>query len=69
MQKKLIECFSCIHGRKVANKFLKTLNEMKVSSSSVFDMDEVRTNVFVIRGNVTKKDWIELDLESDFMRI
>ncbi len=34
-----------------------------------FDMDEVRTNVFVIRGNVTKKDWIELDLESDFMRI
>lgn len=68
MQKRL-ECFCYIHGRKIANKFLKTLNEMKVSSSSVFDMYEVRTNVFVIRGNVTKKDWDELDLSNDFMRI
>lgn len=55
MQKRFVECFSYVHGRKVANKFLKTLNEMKVSSSSVFDMDEVRTNVFVIREMLLKK--------------
>lgn len=64
----MIKCFSYVHGRKVANKFIKDLNELKSSASSSFTMDEVRTNVFVITGNVTMKDWKELDLESDFMR-
>jgi hypothetical protein len=69
----LIRCFSNVIGHKEAQEIITDLNQMKSSDSDEFyieysrDMDYKTTNSYTIVGNVTKKDWDNLDLESDFM--
>ena len=79
----LIECFSHVHGHKEAQEVVIDLNGMKSIGSDPFYIEYNKTQVseifgvlyyskndyYLIKGNVTEKDWDELDLESDFMAV
>lgn len=68
----MIKCFSNVIGHKEAQEIVTDLNAMKSIRSDPFyikyekDVD-YSDDSYTIVGNVTKKDWDELDLESDFM--
>ena len=70
---KLIECFSYVQGHKEAQEVVIDLNGMKSIGSDPFyieynkTQDYSKNDSYLIKGNVTEKDWDELDLESDFM--
>ena len=70
---KLIECFSYVQGHKEAQEVVIDLNGMKSIGSDPFYIEYNKTqdynknDSYLIKGNVTEKDWDELDLESDFM--
>jgi hypothetical protein len=67
----MIKCFSNVSGHKNAQEIVIDLNAMKSNKSDPFYIDYARSDMgddlYVIVGNVTKNDWNELDLESDFM--
>jgi hypothetical protein len=67
----MIKCFSNVSGHKNAQEIVIDLNAMKSNKSDPFYIDYARSDMgddlYVIVGNVTKNDWDELDLESDFM--
>ena len=71
---KLIECFSYVHGHKEAQQVVVDLNSMKSIDSDPFyieydkNQDYDENDSYLIKGNVTLKDWQQLDLESDFMK-
>jgi hypothetical protein len=71
----LISCFSFVHGHKEAQEIVTDLNQMKSIQSDPFYIDYDRTqdysknDSYLIKGNVTTKDWDDLNLESDFMVI
>jgi hypothetical protein len=69
MQKKLIECFSNVQGKKNAQEMLDELNGLKSSSSLPFIFAKDNGVDWLILGTVTEEDWVKLNLESDFMRI
>jgi len=69
----MIKCFSFVLGHKNAQELVIDLNGMKSNRSSPFyikynrDKDYSVDDSYLVVGNVTKKDWNELNLESDFM--
>jgi hypothetical protein len=69
----LIRCFSNVIGHKEAQEIVTDLNQMKSRGSDEFyieyskDIDYKTTNTYTIVGHVTRQDWDNLDLESDFM--
>jgi hypothetical protein len=67
----MIKCFSNVSGHKEAQEIVIDLNAMKSNKSDPFYIDygksDMGDDLYVIVGNVTKNDWNELDLESDFM--
>jgi hypothetical protein len=69
----MIKCFSFVLGHKNAQEIVTDLNAMKSNRSSPFyirydrDKDYSVDDSYLIVGNVTKKDWDYLNLESDFM--
>jgi hypothetical protein len=67
----MILCFSNVTGHKIAQEIMIDLNAMKSNGSEDFYIDYGRSDskddVYMIVGNVTKNDWDELDLGSDFM--
>ena len=67
--KKFIECFSYIHGKKEAKTMLDELNSLKSNKSLPFVFADNNGESWLIVGTVTNEDWINLNLESDFMRI
>lgn len=73
--KNLINCFSYVHGHKEAIELVTDLNCMKSTQSDPFYIDYDKTqdysknDSYLIKGNVTIKDWDFLNLEEDFMRI
>ena len=73
MQKEKINCFSFVHGHKNAQEIVTDLNSMKSAESDPFYIEYDRNkdyggdDSYCIRGNVTEKDWDELDLSSDFI--
>lgn len=72
---KLINCFSYVHGHKEAQEIVIDLNSMKSEDSELFyidynsKQDYVTNDSFLIIGNVTEKDWIDLNLDMDFLVI
>lgn len=70
---KLIRCFSNVIGHKEAQEIVTDLNAMKSDKSDSFyikynrDQNYILDDSYLIIGNVTKKDWNELNLESDFI--
>lgn len=71
----LIKCFSNVIGHKNAQELVIDLNQMKNNKSDPFYIEYDRSkdyyndDTYIIVGNVTEKDWDELNLESDFMRV
>lgn len=71
----MIKCFSNVIGHKEAKDLVIDLNQMKSSKSEDFYIDYDRgqdysvDDTYIVVGNVTKKDWDELNLESDFMKV
>jgi hypothetical protein len=67
----MIKCFNNVAGHKIAQEIVIDLNAMKSDDSDLFYIDYDRSDMgddlYVIVGNVTKNDWDELDLASDFM--
>jgi predicted KAP-like P-loop ATPase len=69
----LIQCFSSVVGHKEAQELITDLNQMKSSKSEDFYIkydeyqDYSTDDNYLVIGNVTKEDWDELDLESDFI--
>ena len=69
----MIKCFSFVIGHKNAQEIVTDLNAMKSNRSSTFyirydrDKDYSVDDSYLVVGNVTKKDWDYLNLESDFM--
>ena len=69
----MIKCFSFVTGHKNAQELVTDLNGMKSNNSDSFyikydkDKDYSVDDSYLVVGNVTKKDWNELNLESDFM--
>jgi len=69
----MIKCFSFVLGHKNAQEIVTDLNAMKSNRSSTFyirydrDKDYSVDDSYLVVGNVTKKDWDYLNLESDFM--
>jgi hypothetical protein len=69
----MIKCFSFVLGHKNAQEIVTDLNAMKSNRSSRFyirydrDKDYSVDDSYLVVGNVTKKDWDYLNLESDFM--
>jgi hypothetical protein len=69
----MIKCFSFVLGHKNAQEIVTDLNAMKSNRSSSFyirydkDKDYSVDDSYLVVGNVTKKDWDYLNLESDFM--
>jgi hypothetical protein len=67
----MIKCFNNVTGHKIAQEIVIDLNAMKSNESDPFYIDYSRSDskddVYMVVGNVTKNDWDELDLESDFM--
>lgn len=72
---KLIECFSYVHGHKEAQEIVDDLNSMKSGQSDPFyieydkTQDYTKNDSYLIKGNVTEKDWDYLNLDSDFMTV
>jgi hypothetical protein len=70
----LIQCFSNVIGHKEAQELVVDLNNMKSSQSEDFYIyynkfqDYTKDDNYLVIGNVTKKDWDELNLSNDFMR-
>lgn len=71
---KLIKCFSNIAGHKEAQDLVNDLNAMKSISSDPFYIEYDRhqnyaeNDNYLVVGNVTQKDWDELNLDMDFMK-
>jgi hypothetical protein len=71
----LIECFSYVHGHKEAQEVVIDLNGMKSIGSDPFyieynkTQDYSKNDSYLIKGNVTRKDWIMLNLNMDFMKM
>jgi hypothetical protein len=67
----MIKCFSNVSGHKNAQEIVIDLNAMKSEKSDPFYIDygvsDMGDDLYVIVGNVTKNDWDELNLDSDFM--
>jgi hypothetical protein len=69
----MIKCFSFVIGHKNAQEIVTDLNSMKSNRSSPFyikydrDKDYSVDDSYLVVGNVTRKDWNELNLASDFM--
>lgn len=68
-----IQCFSNVIGHKEAQELVIDLNAMKSSKSEDFyiyydKFQNYKTNdTYLVVGSVTKEDWNQLDLDSDFM--
>lgn len=73
--KNLIKCFSTVIGHKEAQELVIDLNQMKSNRSDPFYIEYDRSkdyyndDTYIVMGNVTEKDWDELNLDSDFMRV
>ena len=71
----LIKCFSNVIGHKNAQELVIDLNQMKNNKSDPFYIEYDRSkdyyndDTYIVVGNVTEKDWDELNLDSDFMRV
>jgi len=71
----LIECFSHVHGHKEAQELVIDLNTMKSNNSDLFHIeynktqDYINNDWYLVKGNVTKKDWVMLNLNMDFMEV
>jgi hypothetical protein len=69
----LIQCFSNVIGHKEAQEIVTDLNQMKSSLSEDFyikydkHQDYSKNDNYLVVGNVTQKDWDELNLDMDFM--
>lgn len=69
----MIKCFSFVMGHKNAQEIVTDLNAMKSNRSSPFyikydrDKDYSIDDSYLVVGNVTRKDWIFLDLSYDFI--
>lgn len=65
----MIHCFSNVVGHKEAQDLVIDLNQMKSSQSEPFYIEYDRSNddTYIVVGNVTAKDWVELNLDMDFM--
>jgi hypothetical protein len=69
----LIQCFSNVIGHKEAQEIVTDLNQMKSSLSEDFYIkydkyqDYSEDENYLVVGNVTQKDWDELNLDMDFM--
>jgi hypothetical protein len=69
----LIKCFSTVIGHKEAQEIVTDLNQMKSSQSEDFYIEYDRSkdyyndDTYVVVGNVTEEDWVELNLDMDFM--
>jgi hypothetical protein len=69
----LIQCFSTVIGHKEAQDLVIDLNQMKSSQSEPFYIEYDRSkdyhndDTYVVVGNVTEEDWVELNLDMDFM--
>jgi hypothetical protein len=69
----LIKCFSTVIGHKEAQEIVTDLNQMKSSQSEDFYIEYDRSknyyndDTYVVIGNVTEEDWVELNLDMDFM--
>ena len=69
----MIKCFSFVTGHKNAQELVTDLNGMKSNNSDSFyikydkDKDYSVDDSYLVVGNVPKKDWNELNLESDCM--
>jgi len=69
----LIKCFSAVIGHKEAQDLVIDLNQMKSSKSEPFYIEYDRSkdyyndDTYVVVGNVTEEDWVELNLDMDFM--
>jgi len=69
----LIQCFSNVIGHKEAQELVVDLNQMKSVQSDPFyikydkDQDYSKDDNYLVVGNVTQKDWDELNLDMDFM--
>lgn len=70
----LINCFCYAHGHKQAQEIVIDLNAMKSNESHPFyiyydkNQDYHNNDSYLIKGNVTKKDWDELNMNKDFCR-
>lgn len=70
----LIECFSYVHGHKEAQEVVIDLNGMKSIGSDPFyieynkTQDYSKNDSYLVKGNVTRKDWVMLNLNMDFMK-
>jgi len=69
----LIHCFSTVIGHKEAQEIVTDLNQMKSSQSEDFyieydkSKDYYNDDTYIIVGHVTENDWVELNLNMDFM--
>jgi hypothetical protein len=69
----LIQCFSNVIGHKEAQELVVDLNQMKSVQSDPFYIkydkyqDYSKDDNYLVVGNVTQKDWDELNLDMDFM--
>lgn len=69
----MIKCISNVIGHKEAQELVIDLNQMKSDKSDNFyieyekSKDYYADDTYIVVGNVTKKDWNDLNLESDFM--
>jgi len=69
----MIKCFSNVIGHKEAQELVVDLNQMKSAKSDPFyikydkNQDYSKDDNFLVVGNVTRKDWDELNLDMDFM--
>jgi hypothetical protein len=71
----MIKCFSNVVGHKEAQELVVDLNQMKSAKSDPFyikydkNQDYSKDDNFLVVGNVTRKDWDELNLDMDFMEV
>jgi hypothetical protein len=70
----LIKCFSTVIGHKEAQELVIDLNQMKSIKSDPFYIEYDRSkdyyndDTYIVVGNVTENDWVELNLDMDFMQ-
>jgi hypothetical protein len=70
----LIKCFSTVIGHKEAQELVTDLNQMKSIKSDPFYIEYDRSkdyyndDTYIVVGNVTENDWVELNLDMDFMQ-
>lgn len=69
----MIKCFSNVVGHKEAQELVTDLNQMKSDASEAFyiqydkNQDYYKDDNYLVVGNVTRKDWVMLNLSMDFM--